>query len=179
MRRNSDKPLPTSKTNLYTALVETILTRYLAKHPTYKEDDIIIDIDKFTDLRDDVYPFLSDIMELAYKSVAQQQLFFKNKNKPVQHLSLMDVVAELFPTKHNLSYSYNFLHLSIQEYFGAVTVSLMDTNTQEGLLEGMCMKKRPQNMAMILAGITQCKGMNQESVKQVIQSECRGSMVTN
>ena len=87
----------------------------------------------------------------------------------------MDAVAELFPFKHKTSYSFNFLHLSIQEYLGAVYVSLMDTSTQERLLEDMCTKQHLKNIAMFLAGITRFKGMNQELLKQVIQSECRES----
>ena len=127
MRKRSDKPLPTNKTALYKALVDTILTRHLANHSTYKDDDI--DIDKFTDLPGDIYHIFMDITKLAYESVSRQQLIFKDHDKPVQHLGLMDVVAELFPNRRNVIYSFNFLHLSIQEYLGAVYVSLMDAST--------------------------------------------------
>ena len=170
MHKHSDKPLPTNKTALYKALVDTILTRHLANHPTYKDDDI--DIDKFTDLPDDIYHTFKDITKLAYESVSRQQLIFKDHNKPVQHLGLMDVVAELFPIRRNVVYSFNFLHLSIQEYLGAVYVSLMDTSTQEQLLEDMCSERHLQNVAMFLAGITKFKGMNPELVKRAIQREC-------
>ena len=170
MRKHSDQPLPTNKTALYKALVDTLLTRYLANHPTYKDMDI--DIDKFTDLPDDIYPIFMDITKLAYESVLRQQLIFKDKDKPVQHLGLMDVVAELFPNRRNITYSFNFLHLSIQEYLGAVYVSLMDTSTQEQLLENLCTQKHLQNMAMFLAGITKFKDMNPELVKRAINSEC-------
>ena len=170
MHRNSGKSLPTNKTSLYKALVETILTRYLARHPTYKSDDT--DIDKFTDLPDDIYPIFMALTKLAYESVTRQQLIFKDKDKPVQHLGLMDVVAELFPNKRKVLYSYNFLHLSIQEYLGAVYISLKDTSIQEQLLESMCTKEHLQNMAMFLAGITKFKGMNQKLVRQAITREC-------
>ena len=171
MCRGSDKHLPTNKTALYTRLVNTILTRYLATHPKYKDDDI--DVEEFTDLPDDVYPVFMDITKLAYESVTQQQLIFKDKDKPIQHLGLMDVVAELFPNKRKTNFSYNFLHLSIQEYLGAVYVSLMDTSTQEQFLKSMCIKPHLKNMAMFLAAITKFQGMNWELVKQVIQSECK------
>ena len=170
MHKHSDKPLPTNKMALYKALVDTILTRHLANHSTYKDKDI--DIDKFTDLPDDVYHIFMDITKLAYESVSRQQLIFKDHDKPVQHLGLMDVVAELFPNRRNVTFSFNFLHLSIQEYLGAVYVSLMDTSTQEQLLGDMCRKKYLQNMAMFLAGITNFKDMNPELVKRALQSEC-------
>ena len=143
----------------------------MANHPAYKDDDI--EIDKFTDLPDDIYHTFKDITKLAYESVSRQQLIFKDHNKPVQHLGLMDVVAELFPNRRNVIYSFNFLHLSIQEYLGAVYVSLMDTSTQEQLLGNMCSEKYLQNMAMFLAGITKFKDMNPELVKRALLSECK------
>ena len=170
MCTGADKLLPTNKTDLYTVLVKTILTRYLAKHDKYKNDEI--DVEQFKDLPDDVYPAFMELTELAYNSVTQQQLVFKDKKEPIQHLGFMDAVAELFPLKHETSYSFNFLHLSIQEFLGAVYVSQMDTSMQEQLLANMSSKLHLHNMAMFLAGITKFKGMNQELVKRVIQSEC-------
>ena len=171
MCRDSDKTLPTNKMSLYKALVNTILTRYLEKHPTHK--DVEIEIENFTDLPDDVYPDFVNLTELAYKSVSQQQLIFKDVDIPIQHLGLMDAVAELFPNKRKTNYSYSFLHLSIQEYLGAVHVSLMDASTQERLLDSMSTEEHLQNMAMFLAAITKFKGMNWELVKRAIQRECK------
>ena len=171
MYRDSDKALPTNKLALYKALVNTILTRYLAKHPTHKDEEI--DIENFTDLPDDVYPAFVNLTELAYKSVSQQQLIFKDVDIPIQHLGLMDAVAELFPNKRKTNFSYSFLHLSIQEYLGAVHVSLMDASTQERLLDSMSTEKHLQNLAMFLAAITKFKGMNWELVKRAIQRECK------
>ena len=170
MCTGADKPLPTNKTDLYGVLVKTILTRYLAKHPQYKDDKQ--DIEKFTDLPVDVYRTFMELTELAYNTVTLQMLVFKDKKEPIQHLGFMDAVTELFPLKRETSYSFNFLHLSIQEFLGAVYVSQMDTSTQEQLLANMSSKLHLQNMAMFLAGITKFKGMNQELVKQVIQSKC-------
>ena len=170
MCRDSDKPLPTNKMALYKVLVNTILTRYLAKHPTHKDKEI--DIERFTDLPDDVYPAFVKLTELAYKSVSQQQLIFKDVDIPIQHLGLMDAVAELFPNKRKINYSYSFLHLSIQEYLGAVHVSLMDASIQERLLDSMSTEEHLQNLAMFLAAITKFKGMNWGLVKRAIQRKC-------
>ena len=171
MCRDSGKTLPTNKMSLYKALVNTILTRYLEKHPTHKDEEI--DIENFTDLPDDVYPDFVNLTELAYKSVSQQQLIFKDVDIPIQHLGLMDAVAELFPNKRKTNYSYSFLHLSIQEYLGAVHVSLMDASTQERLLDSMSTEEHLQNLAMFLAAITKFKGMNWELVKRAIQRGCK------
>ena len=170
MCKDSDKSLPTSKTALYTQLVQTILARHLTKHPTYKNDQI--DIDDFTDLPDDIDPLFRDLTELAYENVTRQQLIIKAKDKPIQHLGLMHEVVQQLPNKHKSQHTYTFLHLSIKEYLGAVYMSQMATSTQERLVESMFSEQHLRNMAMFLAAITKSKG-NKEIIKQITQSECK------
>ena len=167
---DSDKSLPTSKTALYTQLVHTILARHLTKHPTYKNDEI--DIDDFTDLPDDIRPLFRDLTELAYENVTRQQLIIKAKDKPIQHLGLMHAVVQQLPNKHKSQHTYTFLHLSIQEYLGAVYMSQMETSTQERLVESMFSEQHLRNMAMFLAAITESKGNNWEIIKRITQREC-------
>ena len=175
MCKDSDKSLPTSKTALYTQLVHTILARHLTKHPTYKNDQI--DIDDFTDLPDDICPLFRDLTELAYENVTRQQLIIKAKDKPIQHLGLMHEVVQQLPNKHKSQYTYTFLHLSIQEYLGAIHMSRMETSTQERLVESMFSKQHLRNMAMFLAATTKSKGNNWEIIKRITQSECKKEMV--
>ena len=173
MRRNTDKPLPTTKTALYTSLVRTILTRHLAKHPKYRDDDI--DVEEFADLPDDIKPVFMRLIELAYESVTQQQLIIKDKDKTIQHFGFMHAIVEQVPNKRKLQHSYMFLHLSVQEYLGAVYMSLMDTSTQERLVESMCRKNHVtvKNMVMFLAAITKFNGRNWEIIRQITQSDCK------
>ena len=171
-----DKSLPTSKTALYTQLVHTILARHLTKHPTYKNDQI--DIDDFTDLPDDICPLFRDLTELAYENVTRQQLIIKAKDKPIQHLGLMHAVVQQLPNKHKSQHTYTFLHLSIQEYLGAIHMSRMETSTQERLVESMFSEQHLRNMAMFLAAITKSKGNNWEIIKRITQSECKENVGT-
>ena len=172
MRNNTDKPLPTTKTALYTNLVRTILTRHLAKHPKYKDDEI--DIEDFADLPDDIKPDFMRLTELAYESVTRQQLIIKDKDKTIQHFGFMHAIVEQVPNKRKLQHSYMFLHLSVQEYLGAVYMSLMDTSTQERLVQSMCRKNHVtvKNMVMFLAAITKFKGRNWEIIQRITQSDC-------
>ena len=173
MRRNTDKPLPTTKTALYTSLVRTILTRHLAKDPKYKDDEI--DVEEFVNLPEDIIPVFVRLTELAYKSVTRQQLIIKDKDKTIQHFGFMHAIVEQVPNKRKLQHSYMFLHLSVQEYLGAVYMSLMDTSTQERLVESMCRKNHVtvKNMVMFLAAITKLKGRNWEIIQQITQSDCK------
>ena len=170
MSSESDRPLPTTKTELYTALVQIILTRYLAKHDKYKDHQI--EVKEFTDLPSDISPLFRELTQLAYDSLSQQQLIFKDKDRPIEHLGFMDVVAELFPFGRKVKFSYNFLHLSLQEYLAAVHVSLMDTGAQEGLLETLFREPHLNNMGTFLAAITRFEGMDREVVKKAIQTKC-------
>ena len=171
MCKDLDKPLPTTKTALYTQLVHTILTRHLTKHPTYKNDEI--DIDDFTNLPDDIRPLFRDLTERAYENVTRQQLIIKDEDKPIQHLGLMHAVVQQVHNKHKSQHTYTFLHLSIQEYLGAVYMSQMETSTQKQLVESMFSKQHLRNMAMFLAAITKSKGNNWEIIKRITQSECK------
>ena len=172
MRRSTDKLLPTTKTALYTSLVRTILTRHLAKHPKYK--DYEIDVEQFADLPDDIKPVFIRLTELAYESVTRQQLIIKDKDKTIQHFGFMHAIVEQVPNKRKLQHSYMFLHLSVQEYLGAVYMSLMDTSTQERLVESMCRKNHVsvKNMVMFLAAITKFNGRNWEIIQRITQSDC-------
>ena len=168
MSSDSDRPLPTTKTELYTNFVRIILNRHLDKIPRYKG----VEIEVFTDLPSDIYPVFMELTRLAFDSLSQQKLIFKNQKKKIEHLGFMDVVAEQFPLKKCLTYSFNFLHLSLQEYLAAVHVSLMDTGTQEGLLETLFREPHMQNMGIFLAAITHFEGMDREVVKKAIQTKC-------
>ena len=171
MYTDSDRHLPTTKAALYAGIVNTILTRYLANNHKYKEDKI--KVNKFADLPSDVYPVFMELTELAYQSILQQQLIFEDNDKPINHLGFMDEVAELFPLECKTRLSYNFLHLSLQEYLAAIHVSLMDARTQERLLNSMLTKQHLNNTCVFLAAITHFKGLDREIVKHAIQSECK------
>ena len=169
---------PTKETALFTALIQVILTRYLAMHPKYKDHDI--DVDKFTDLPDDVYHDFMNITKLAYEGSVHKQMMFEDKDRPIQHLGLMDAIVELFPNKRNVMCSYIFLHRSIQAYLGAIYLSQMDINSQEQLLVSVHTNPLLKNTAMFLAAITKFKGMDQDRINRAIQSECkeRGDTLT-
>ena len=168
--RNSDRPLPTNKTALFTRLVQIILAMCLKKYPKYKDDNI--EVEQFTDLPADIYPVFKVLTELAYNSIKMQQPIFKDGDQQLQYLGFMDVVAELFPYKRRQYYSYKFLHLNIQEYLGAIYMSHMDTSTQVRLVESMCRQQHLKNMSVFLVAITKFKGRNWEIVKRITQSEC-------
>ena len=169
--QESGKPFPSTITELYTRLVQTILLRYLDSHPDYKNDDT--DIDKFTELPTPVYHHFYKLTELAFDGVTQQRLTFHDQHKAIEHLGFMDTVTERTPFKRSVSYSYTFLHLSVQEYLAAYFVSLKSIDEQEQLLKSVCKEQHLRNMGRFIVGITRFNGMERTTIKAIIEINCR------
>ena len=124
---DKDKPAPKTMTELYTSLVRTLLIRYLSDNPSYKHCTKILE---FTDLPDKVYEQLQQICKTAYRGVANgQELIFYDLPDGFETLGLMQEVHELYVDKGDCV-SYNFLHLTIQEYLAAVHLSMQPMDVQ-------------------------------------------------
>ena len=121
--------LPTTLTELYTAMAQTLLVRYLRGHPQYETTTI----QTLNDLPPAVYTKFSEVCELAYRGIVgtsdDVQLIFTGLPSDFDSLGLMDSVTELYVTQGAVS-SHNFLHLTFQEYFAAVHISTLSPAEQ-------------------------------------------------
>ena len=157
------RPPPRSVTELYTCLVECILRRYLKDH-NYNDKKF----KTLANLPSPVHKRFCTLTELAYEGVMKQQYIYSTE---IEHLGLMDVVAEEHPLNCSYNLSYNFLHLSIQEYLAACYISSMPLHIQEQVLREVCHMKRLRNTCRYLAGITKFKDIDRTILKEVIESE--------
>jgi len=115
-------------TQLYTALSQTLLIRYLKEHPVYRKKKW--EIHNFSDLLPDVYEHFLQLSELAYSSIKNgQKLIFSTADLPgsLETLGFMQSVPELYL---NESFSHNFLHLTVQEYLAAVYITRLSPEEQ-------------------------------------------------
>ena len=174
MCQDYSRTLPTTITELYTCFVQTVLLRYITSQPDYKGEQG--NLHKFTDLPPPVYDLFYKLTQLAYNGVIDWQLIFQHQQHTIHHLGFMKAVTELFPTQVAVTYSYNFLHLSIQEYLAAYYVSTLETPQQEQLLRRMCAETHLQNMGRFVAGITKFAGMDKAIVKKIIEEECKSTV---
>ena len=78
-------------------------------------------------------------------------------------LGFTDSVPELFLSQNC---SYNFLHLSIQEFLAAYYVSLLSPQEQEQLLLSSHKEYHFKNMMRFVAGLTKFEGIRKEAIKQ-------------
>ena len=110
--------MPTTLTELYTSLTQTLLVRYLRGHPEYKTYGK--SLATFKDLPSPVFARFKQLCKLAYNGTVatrdQVQLIFRDLPTDFDNLGFMDSVTELYVTRGAVS-SHNFLHLTFQEFF--------------------------------------------------------------
>ena len=166
--------LPSTLTELYTALVRTLLLRYLHGHPQY-EPGII---QTFNDLPPAVYTKFSTVCKLAYDGIVKsdhvQLIFTGLLPSDFDSLGLMDSVTELYVTQGTVS-SHNFLHLTFQEYFAAVHISTLSQAEQiehfQRHNEG-----RLKVVLRFLAGLNQLSCFSEANVNLFLRRpQCSGS----
>ena len=157
------KQLPTTTTQLYTWLVKTILSQYITDHPEYSGEDKVHVLD--LKLPKTVHTYFIQLSKFAFKNVCDQRLIFTDMPEELHDLGFTDSVPELFLPE---SCSYNFLHLSIQEFLAAYHVSLQSPQEQEQLLLRSREERHFQNMMRFVAGLTKFEGIRKEAVKQAV-----------
>ena len=118
---------PKTLTQLYTELVKTSLLRYLKCHPIYKEKSWYLCGDFKNNLPTEVYQYFLSLCLVAYKGIEKKQLVFNHLPVDFECFDLMQKVEHIH-ISCGQSYSYNFLHLSIQEYLAAYHISLIGSN---------------------------------------------------
>ena len=110
----SDALLPHTLTELYTQLCLTILKRYLdINHPSVR-------VDKFEDLPSDLYQQFLHMSQIAFEGIKNEKVIFHTVPSRFVHFGFLDAVSALYGGSR---VSYNFLHLTLQEFFAAYHIS--------------------------------------------------------
>ena len=134
--RNSrkDKALvPKTMTELYFSLVRDLLLRHLLDHlldhPVHGKNRKWR-VRRFSDLPQDVYQQLCELGRIAYKGILHdQQVIFSDLPEDFETLGLMQCAPELY-VGEGTAVSYNFMHLTVQEYLAAFHLSQQPVEKQ-------------------------------------------------
>ena len=114
--RKKGSPIPQTMTQLYTQLCLTLFQRHVSS--TKPDTDIV----SFSDLSSTDKKHLLKLAQLAYSKFEQQEVVFYSDSvsKDMVHFGLLDSV----PALHGGGgVSYNFLHLTVQEFLAAYHVT--------------------------------------------------------
>ena len=152
--KSSGTVVPKTMTQLYSSLIRTLLLRYLKDKEEYK--DTCTTINCFKDLPQPVYDWFCEICKIAYTGIvcAETELIFQDLPSDFDPLGLMQSCPELYVDR-GASVSYNFLHLTVQEYLAAYHISQQSRDEQVAFMREHIESKKLGVVVKFLAGLTE------------------------
>ena len=148
--------LPATLHDLFCKFVLCSIARELETH---ESEGFLSCSNSLDDLPDELKSKLSNLSLLAYEGVMQDKVVFYEKDMKLvllpanlPSLGLLQVVEGL--TLLSKSFSYNFLHLSVQELLAAYHISHMDSSEQLHVFEQMFGSSRFQAVLHYFSGFT-------------------------
>ena len=127
-QQSNEKFIPTTMTELYTSLTQSVLLRYLLSHSEYRQQKWNLKPD-FTGLPKELYEQFCHICEVALKGMIEGDFVLESLPENFNTLDLMQSVPELY-VQCGAVVTYNFFHLTLQEYLAAVKISKLPVKTQ-------------------------------------------------
>ena len=115
-----NSPIPTTMTELYSSLLRCLLLRHICDLTEYK--DKCPELSDLNNLPECIKSHFDNLAKLAYEGIYKndQQIIFKQDDMPsdLDTLGLMQSSMELYVDSGTRK-SFNFLHLTIQEFLAA------------------------------------------------------------
>ena len=170
--RKDDTLVPTTMTELYSSLVRSLLLRHLLDHPVHSKKRRWR-VRSFDDLPQDVYQQLCELGRIAYEGILHdQQVIFSDLPEGFETLGLMQCVPELYADEGAVV-SYNFLHLTVQEYLAAFHLSQQPVEKQIEQFKGYN-RSNKHHFLMVLrfvCGINKFTGYSSEVLNTLCVKE--------
>ena len=161
----SGRPIPHTQTQLYTEMTLWRLSRYLSdignplsKNLPNKLEDLPHD--------SDLYQQLVKVGKLAYDEGVKGRVIFEDLPEGCEDLGLLIKHTALY--RRNETSTYNFFHLTMQEYMSAFYISQLPVNQQRKLLgkqRTLLVKDEISNVVWkFVAGLTKMKDVGWDVV---------------
>ena len=138
----SDTLLPHTLTELYILLCLTILNR-----------DLNIRVEKLENLPADCHKQFLHLSQIAFEGILNEEVIFHSLSLGLVHFGFLDSVSALYGGGR---VSYNFLHLTLQEFFAAYHISYLGSSSLE-VFKQHGSEERWNVVWRFVAGLTQFK----------------------
>ena len=117
--RRKGSPMPKTMTQVYTQLCLTLIQRHIESTESDLQDLTIMN---FSDLPSTYYSQLKNLSRLAFEQFVQHNIIFYSTDVPKEfvHFGFLDSVPAFYGGG---GVSYNFLHLTLQEFLAAYHVT--------------------------------------------------------
>ena len=167
LKNTLKRSVPMTLTELYTELCFNLLYRYMKTQDLFfNEVDSVPDhiLGKFACLPGKVKVQFDHLAEQAFGGVCNQRLIFNDLPDDFEHMGFMNksVAVSALPL-HKPSVSYNFFHLTLQEFLGAYHISKFPP--QEQLEHVVSLIKNGNEVVLrFIAGLTQFKDISWEII---------------
>ena len=134
--KQENSPIPTTMTELYSSLIRSLLLRYICDLQEYKVKCTGLRLDDFNKLPACIQSHFDKLAEIAYEGLQNDtQIIFTEREIPsgLDTLGLMQSSMELYVDC--VQKSFNFLHLTIQEFLAAYHLSTLPQSEQLKLIQ--------------------------------------------
>ena len=129
-KRVASKPVPLTLTQLYTQLCFVLLRKYLDEKGDPLDEELS---DNFTDLPKSLKEQLFKLGKLAFEGALKGEIAFNKLPDGCEGLGFMNVSTSLYLGRKSVL-SRSFLHLTLQEFLGALYVSQLQEIEQKLLI---------------------------------------------
>ena len=155
----SKRPIPRTLTQLYTELCLCLLSRHLNAVEDPMADNLP---DQLRDIPEPLHAQLVCLGQLAFEGRMKEQIMFNQLPEGCSELGLLNSCTELYGRKRK---TYNFFHLTLQEYFGAFYISQLPGDRQQKLFAEHGRLSHLNMVWRFLSGLTQMKAIGWEVFK--------------
>ena len=124
----SGRPVPRTQTQLYTELTLCLVSRYLNAQGDPRADKLPNTLEDLRHHYHDLYQQLRAIGKLAFQGVMNDEVVFKNLPG---NMGLLTEHRSLYI--RNKTTTFNFFHLTLQEYMSAFFVSQLEEHKHKSL----------------------------------------------
>ena len=138
-------PIPKTMTQVYTQLCLTLLQRYLES--TDPLNTIVVN--DFLGLPGECCSDFTKLSQLAFEQFEQNKIVFYSDCVPEVHFGLLDSIP---PLHGGGGVSYNFLHLTVQEFLAAYHITQLPNGID--IFDHCCENKRWEVVWRFVSGLT-------------------------